>query len=266
MLYITILKNTFRLIHGRTPPRPPGDARSGLVLMADGVGGLDLCGTGLTHAAAKAGSSHEVRVIPWGHGFGRWHRDLTNVQNHCKWAEHIASEVAAYRAAKPDAPVYIVGKSGGTGVVVRSLELMPDNAVDAVVLISSALSPDYDLTRALRAVKGQMTSFWSPLDVFVLGAGTKLFGTVDRCNRVSAGLVGFRRPKDLDEAGAAQYAKLRQVRWSPNMASTGYFGGHVGPDNPAFLRKYVLPLIGVAEETSGQSRRESSASADAPIT
>ena len=27
------------------------------------------------------------------------------------------------------------------------------------------------------------------------------------------------------------------------MASTGYFGGHVGPDSPAFLRKYVVPLL-----------------------
>ena len=266
MLYITFLKNTFRFLHGRTPERPPGHERSGLVLMADGVGGLDLCGTGLVHVAAKAGSSHEVRVVPWGHGFGRWHRDLTNVDNHQRWADHIVAEVAAHRAVKPLAPIYLVGKSGGTGVAVRALEQMPEGSVDGVVLISSALSPDYDLSRALRAVRGEMTLFWSPLDVFVLGAGTKLFGTVDRRNEVSAGLVGFRRPKDLDESGTAQYAKLRQIRWSPNMVATGYFGGHVGPDNPAFLRKYVLPLIGVAVESKEQAGRESSPRADAPIT
>ena len=38
-------------------------------------------------------------------------------------------------------------------------------------------------------------------------------------------------------------AKLRQIRWRPGMAATGYLGGHVGPDCPAFLRKYVVPLL-----------------------
>ena len=37
-----------------------------------------------------------------------------------------------------------------------------------------------------------MVVFWSPLDVFVLGLGTRVFGTIDRVRSVSAGLVGFR--------------------------------------------------------------------------
>ena len=92
-----------------------------------------------------------------------------------------------------------------------------------------------------------MVVFWSPLDMVVLGLGTRIFGTVDRVNSVSAGLVGFRPPGGLDEGGRLQYRKLRQVRWRPGMAGTGYLGGHVGPDSPAFLRKYVLPLLTVGE-------------------
>jgi hypothetical protein len=86
-----------------------------------------------------------------------------------------------------------------------------------------------------------MAVFWSPFDVFILGVGTHVFGTVDRVNTVSAGLVGFQKPPAAD---AEQYAKLRQVRWSPLMAPTGNLGGHVGADSPAFLRKYVVPLLG----------------------
>ena len=78
-----------------------------------------------------------------------------------------------------------------------------------------------------------MVVFWSPMDVLVLGFGTRVFGTIDRVRSVSAGLVGFRGDR----------AKLRQVRWQPSMARSGYFGGHVGPDSPAFLRKYVVPLL-----------------------
>jgi hypothetical protein len=134
------------------------------------------------------------------------------------------------------------------------------------VLLSSALSPDYNLAKALRAVHRRMTLFWSPFDVIVLGAGTRLFGTIDRRKSISAGLVGFRQPRGLDEFAIRQYAKLKQVRWSPRMASTGYLGGHVGPDSPAFLRKYVLPLLEVRSEAQDVAQRGSSHVSDAPIT
>ena len=143
--------------------------------------------------------------------------------------------------------MFLVGKSGGSGMVVRALERLPEDTVEAAVLLAPALSPGYDLTRALRAVRREMVVFWSPLDLIVLGLGTRVFGTIDRVNAVSAGLVGFRRPEALDEPGKAQYAKLRQVRWRPIMARTGYLGGHVGPDSPAFLRRYVVPLLRVGD-------------------
>ena len=266
MFYTTILKAMFRTLHGKTPDPMPADETSGLVLIADGVGGLDLCGTGLRHAAAKSKFPHEVRIVKWGHGFGRWHRDLTDVENHRARAAEIVAEVLAFRESKPGAPVFLVGKSGGTGVVVRALEGLPEDAVEAVVLISSALSPEYDLSTALRAVRREMTVFWSPLDVIVLGVGTRLFGTIDRCNRVSAGLVGFRQPKDLEESSRVQYSKLKQIRWSPAMARTGYLGGHIGPDSPAFLRKYVLPEFHVTAELESHPERGSRGRDAAPIT
>jgi len=81
--------------------------------------------------------------------------------------------------------------------------------------------------------------------VIILGLGTRLFGTIDRVRTVGAGLVGFKIPAD-DAQNANQncaYRKLRQIRWHPRMAATGYFGGHLGPDCPLFLRKYVVPLL-----------------------
>ena len=118
--------------------------------------------------------------------------------------------------------------------------------VERVVLLAPALSPGYDLTAALRAVRREIVVFWSPLDVIVLGAGTRLFGTIDRVKTVGAGLVGFQVPRSVtstDVARGREYGKLRQVRWQPRMAASGYFGGHMGPDSPLFLRKYVVPLL-----------------------
>jgi hypothetical protein len=243
MVYSTLLKRFFRALYGEPPEISEGREGYGLVLVADGVGGLDLCGMALRHVMGAQKLPYIVKVVPWGHGFGRWHADLTNAANRDIHAKRVADEVEAFHAKSPALPVFLIGKSGGTGVVVKALEHLPAGAVDGAVLIAPAISPRYDLTRALRAVRGEMVVFWSPLDVFVLGAGTRIFGTIDRLKVVSAGLVGFRAPEAMPDQQRAQYAKLRQVRWRPTMASTGYLGGHVGPDSPAFLRKYVVPLL-----------------------
>jgi hypothetical protein len=261
MLYSAVLSKVFRAVYGPLP-EPPAEP-TGLVLVADGIGGLDLCGTGLQYAAARTGLNHEVRLHGWGHGLGRWYADLTNVANHESQAALLAAEVAAFQAGHPGAPVFLVGKSGGTGIVVKALEQLPAGSIEVAVLLSPALSPRYDLTRALTAVRREMVAFWSPLDVFVLGIGTRIFGTVDRIRAVSAGMIGFKIPA---EGNPQQYAKLRQVRWRPEMAPTGYLGGHVGPDSPAFLRRYVAPLLDVRPQSAAALPPGSSPARPAPIT
>lgn len=262
MVITAILKAIFRARHGKRLGVEADGEGIGLVVVADGVGGLDLCGAGLCLEVARAGLPLGVRVVCWGHGLGRWHADLTRVENHASWASTIVEQVQEFRDRRPKAPVFLIGKSGGTGVVVRVLEALPADSVERVVLLAPALSPSYDLTQALRAVRQEMVVFWSPLDLIVLGLGTRIFGTIDRVRSVSAGLVGFRPPPEAD------YAKLRQVRWHPEMAPTGNLGGHVGPDNPAFLRKYVIPLLhaGPVAETVEGTEPVSSPVDSAPIT
>jgi hypothetical protein len=254
----------YRLIYGRpiadalppavdgTPAEGDGGRRRALVVVADGVGGLDLCGTALRYVLAAEGLDYAIHVLPWGHGFGRWHADLTNVANRDLKAGLLAQAVRQFRAGQPHDPVFLVGKSGGSGVIVKALEQLGESTVERVILLAPALSPEYDLTESLRAVSKEMVVFWSPWDVFILGAGTRVFGTADRVRTAGAGLVGFRLPEP-SAAGAAEsdclYAKLRQVRWVPQMAASGYLGGHLGPDSPVFLKNYILPLL--RTETDG---------------
>lgn len=237
MIYTTLLTKLFRLRYGVPRAVEPGPG-SGLVVVADGVGGLLLCGTALQHVMGAGGGPHRVDLHEWGHGFGRWHADLTDVANHRTQATALAARVEAWRADRPGTPVYLVGKSGGSGVVVRALEMLGPGAVEAAVLLAPALSPGYDLGPALAAVRREMVVFWSPYDVFILGLGTRLFGTFDRVRAVGAGLTGFRAEGEATAGG-----KLRQVRWRPEMIASGYFGGHIGPDHPDFLRRYVVPLL-----------------------
>jgi hypothetical protein len=226
---------------------------AGLILVVDGVGGLNLCGFGLRSAIRAERLGHAVELFPWGHGFGRWYADLTDVAHRDQQARLVAQTVRRHRADQPGDPVFLVAKSGGAGVVVKALELLDDESVERAVLLAPAVSPGYDLTRALRAVRRELVVFWSPLDMLVLGAGTWLFGTIDRVKTVSAGMVGFLVPgaDESDPERSRQYGKLRQVRWHPGMASTLYLGGHLGPDSPFFLRKYVVPLVRVDDAEPG---------------
>jgi hypothetical protein len=231
---------TVQHAEGRDPQR-----HQPLTIVADGVGGLDVCGTGLRFVMGAAGLSHAIEVFPWGHGFGRWLADLTDVANRDTKARSIALMVENFKMASPEGLVFLVAKSGGAGVVVRALELLEEDAVERVVLLAPALSPRYDLSQALRAVRHEMVVFWSPLDVFILGVGTLIFGTTDRVRTPGAGLVGFAKPglNGSTEVRSCAYSKVRQIRWWPAMITTGYLGGHFGTDSPLFLKKYVLPLL-----------------------
>ena len=242
MLYSKLLTTLYGLRYGEAVEVAEADAEA-LVLIADGVGGFDLTSFGLRHVVGQMGGPQRVRAVTWGHGWGRWHADLSNVANQRAGSRAVADLVLAWREAYPDRPAFLVGKSGGTGIAVGALEMLPEGSVEAVVLLAAAISPTYDLTRALRAVVREVVVFWSPFDLFILGAGTWLFGTVDRVHTVAAGLVGFQVPANLNDSGQAQYRKLRQIRWSTELMASGNLGGHAGTDNPAFLRRYVVPLL-----------------------
>jgi hypothetical protein len=225
------------------------DSPRGLVMVIGGVGGLDWCGIALRHLLKNRRPTYAIQVFPWGLGFARWHADLTNIINRDAKARLIAETIGLYKASQPGCPVFVVAKSGGAGVAVKALELLDEAAVERVVLLAPAVSPRYDLTAALRAVRREMVVFWSPFDLLVLGAGTRIFGTIDRVRTIGAGLVGFRvAPVNAANAVTSrEYGKLRQVRWHPRMAASGNLGGHMGPDSPFFLRKYVVPLLGIEE-------------------
>lgn len=229
-------------------PRPainPSPEPKGLVLVADGIGGLDLCAGNLHRLVARSEQPMEVRTVRWGHGVGRWLADLTRSPNVLRHAGLAAEQVLAFREQSPGAPVFFVGKSGGSGVVLRALEKLPEGSVERVVLLAPAVSPGYDLSRALAAVNRELVVFRSPLDFALLGFGTWAFGTIDRVRGVGAGLVGFLLPDSSAEPERrARYDKtLRQVVWRPSMIRVAYFGGHLAVDLPPFLKRFVIPML-----------------------
>jgi hypothetical protein len=161
---------------------------------------------------------------------------------HRRAAARVATILTARHRAHPDQPLYLTCESGGAGPAVWALELLPEDVrVEAAVLLAPALSPRYDLTRALRHVRREMLVFPSRGDLLVLGAGTTLLGTVDGRHEAAAGMLGFRAPPTAD---AAQYLKLHQIPYDPRwLFDYAHTGGHIDALNPLFASTYLAPLL-----------------------
>jgi hypothetical protein len=159
-----------------------------------------------------------------------------------KEAKIVSEKIAKQRAAMPaDAKFYLLGHSGGTGIAIWALEDLPDNVtVNTVVLMSPAVSPNYDLTRALKHVTGKVYVFSSLTDVIVLGVGTTLFGTIDGVKTDAAGRVGFHQPPQADPA---QYKKLVPMPYDTSWFKYGDVGDHIGGMRESFGKNVLAPLI-----------------------
>ena len=154
------------------------------------------------------------------------------------------------KRARAGQPIYVTSESGGAAIAAWVLEALPDDVqVEAVVMLGPALSKDYDLTPALRHVRGNAYAFTSPYDKWVLSLGTSIFGTMDGVYEPAAGCVGFVKPPGGD---AAQYAKLVQRKYEENWLWTyGRFGGHLDVLSVRFASGYIAPLLIETARRSG---------------
>jgi pimeloyl-ACP methyl ester carboxylesterase len=217
----------------------PAPATRPVLLVVEGVGGINLMDVSCAIACRWADLPHEVRLFPWSHGFGRGLKDLKDTEHLLTKADELAGEVRRLREEEPDRPVYIVAMSGGTGLAVRAAEQLPPDTLERMVLLASALSPSYDLRPALAACRRGVVSYHSRNDVVVLGLGTRLFGTIDRQRVASAGLVGFRLPEGVEAQAPGPYARLIQVPWHAGMILDGNWGNHNAAGFPLFLAREV---------------------------
>jgi hypothetical protein len=208
-----------------------------------GVGGIDIVGKASQWALPRSGVNHEVIDFVWTHGKGRIFKDLQDTRYAMQKAEELAEYLRSRKAAEPDLPIYLVGKSGGTGLVLAAAEQLAPRTLERIILLSAAVSPTYDLRPALRATRFQIVSFYSPHDQFILGWGTSQFGTIDRWYGPSAGLKGFVIPTDLNPTERALYERLVQIPWSARLIWQGHTGGHIGTSLPGFVGKEVAPWL-----------------------
>jgi pimeloyl-ACP methyl ester carboxylesterase len=231
---VSVLLPCIMLLVSEPPP--------GVVFVAGGAGSI-INLSGMTQWALRQKSSTlEVRDFPWSHGKGRVIRDIQDTRHLVTKAQELAREVEAYRQRHPDRPIYLMGRSTGAMVVLLAAEQLPAGTLERIILLSPAVSPEYDLQPALRSTKCKIISFRSSLDVAVLDWGTTFVGTADRFYTKSAGLSGFTLPAPGTPA-ATEYARLEQVAWKPGHIFCGHLGGHFGNGTPLFLLFEVTPYL-----------------------
>jgi pimeloyl-ACP methyl ester carboxylesterase len=217
-------------------------AKPGVVFVVGGVGGVDPLQSWAQVALPLAGMPHEVRVFEWTHGKFRYLRDLQDTRYLKDKAAELAAQVLAVKEDDPSRPVFLMGHSAGAALVLEAAGDLPPGTLDRVILLSAAVSPGYDLRPALRATRGEVVSFNSPLDCFMLSFGTSFFGTVDRYYVNAAGMEGFKAPDDLDEEGRRLYGRLVQSAWSAEMFfERGCW--HNSTCMPLFLGRQVTPWL-----------------------
>jgi len=241
-----------RLSGCRTPER----LERGYTLVLPGVEGRSTFTSGVVRGLVDGGVPSAIEVHDWtvGPAFVSAVVNLRASGHNRREARKIAEKIVRYQERYPGRPVHLIGHSGGGGIAVYALEaLPPGHEVTGVILLAPALSPDYDLRRALRRTQGIMYNFFSPYDVGFLKVGTSIAGTIDGRHTKAAGAVGFSMPWGLSREDRQLYAsRLRQQRYTPKMADSGHSGGHLGWAKRTFVAEWLAPLVNSQIETQAQ--------------
>lgn len=217
-----------------SPPPPP------VLIHLPGIGGEMSIDHHLVNGLRDGGVADSYQIIDWT-GSDRGPRALGNLKRHREQAERVAKKIEAIYRADPRTPIILVGHSAGTGIAVWALEdLPPEVHIRTLLMLASALSPQYDLTAALRHVDGHAMALYSDHDAIILGAGTTVFGTFDRVKTPAAGFVGFQVPR---HGKTKEYDKLIQLPYDPDWAKLGNPGDHIGPTGRRFAKAVLAPLL-----------------------
>lgn len=220
------------------PPGPP----AGIVFVANGAGDSRSLSQGLAKVFTDKGVPLQIRTIDWSLGYRRYVADQVDHANHVLNGRYLAAEAAAYRASYPDRPIYFVGHSAGSAVLLAAAESLPPDTIERMILLAPSVCRTYDLRPALRACLCGIDSYHSSRDRLVLGMGVGIVGTGEKGCRSAAGQHGF-VPAVTSPQDALLLSRLRQHPWDPVVEWTGHNGGHFGTNQTAFLRAYVLPLL-----------------------
>ncbi|MCG3179431.1 MAG: hypothetical protein BIFFINMI_01766 [Phycisphaerae bacterium] len=238
---------------GRNSPPlvTPGRLERGLVLVLPGIEGPSFYADAVRRGLDAAGVGAALEICNWA---GAWPGTLFALtrRGSDRQAHAVADRITDYRRRHAAPPVVLVGHSGGAAMVVFVAELLgPKAPLAGAIALAPALSPGYDLSRALAGVAGELVVCHSRRDV-QLRMLTSVGGNFDRRFGRTAGQEGF--------AHRGGGGRLVQIAWTRAMASQGHNGGHIAWTRPNWVRDNLGPRvkqwIGGNKPAAGASREQ----------
>jgi len=236
--------------HLATPDR----LERGLILVLPGIEGRGPVNLDLARGLADGGVTAAIEVFDWTTGstaLALYH--LRALERNRRVADEVARRIVEYQDQHPGRPVHLVGHSGGGGLAVLALEALPEGrTITSAVLLAPALSPRYDLTKALGRTERGIRHFHSRHDRLYLELGTRTFGTLDGHHATAAGAQGFRLPEGASAETTHLYAtRLFQEPYRREMAASWNLGQHTGATNRVFAAEWIAPLLGPGQTDEG---------------
>lgn len=235
--------------------------KRGYLFYLDGAGG----GTaeknwagGVAAGLEEGGYEGAGEMVSWETGKGLLADQIASVQYKRTMAAKASKKIVLYQKERPGVPVHLLGFSAGTGECIYALEQLPLTAqVDNVVLLGTSISRDYDMTEALKRVKGKVYMFLSTHDNMI-GLATRITGTTDRKRHdPSAGIKGFVLPSGASQETRRLYAeKIVNIPYSEDFHEDGDGGHHFDNVKKEFIRDHVarhFPTLPAAPSNTGTS-------------
>jgi hypothetical protein len=218
-------------------PDPPGP----VLIHVPGTSGDTVFDKNWTDALVDAGLQVSVEHFEWTRPDKRHLTALHAVEDNRHDAKRLADRITTLYRENPHRRLILTSQSGGPMIAAFALEQLPDDVyVSQWVMLNPAVSPTYDLSKALAHVRDNAYVFYSDQDWLYLGLGTAVMGLMDGSKGAGAGQLGFTRPV---AGNPEQYSKLVQIehRWA--WVKYGNFGHHTGALTPWMARNIISPLL-----------------------
>lgn len=149
--------------------------------------------------------------------------------------EALGREITSYLKKHPQAEANIIALSAGTGVGMWAIEsVQPPYKVNNYIMLGSSLSSKYDVSKALKNMKGNIYVYYTSTDP-VLQGPVRALGTIDGTFDDSAGLVGLH--------GRGASGRVVNIARRSEHGSYGWTGGHADCTNRRFVARYLARHI-----------------------
>lgn len=228
------------------PAQSANKLNEGYTLILPGVLGHAPWDNNLAAGLTDAGIPGAIEVYDWTQGPLMMGYNMLAGGNVRRHGERVAQKIVDYQQRYPGRPVHLIGHSGGASAVIRTLEALPqESRVSSAVLLAPGLPSDYDLRLALSRTTGGIHNFYSPYDLLISAMYVPTMANHSRLYEpTAAGAFGFHVPKGVQGWDRTTYEQaLKQHPYKLEMVEGGNLGDHFGWTNPAFVARWIAPVI-----------------------